>query len=248
MSTTDPTDVLGGLVNFRDLGGMPMRDGALTAPGVLYRSDAPHVGDRAPQDAPEWPPAVVVDLRDEVELNEAPHPMADVAEVHAVPLLEDIQFGEPDRLDDHELTALYQGIVDHAAKKLVEVFRIVLEADGPALIHCAAGKDRTGVSAALLLSLVDVRQDAVVADYVRTDGNMFRVLQRLQVLSPELPPGVDVEAVRDLMSTPAESIERVLSRFAQHPDGAAGWLLRHGVTDTELQRWREKFAGAVEQG
>lgn len=248
MSTTDPVDVLGGLVNFRDLGGMPMRDGTLTAPGVLYRSDAPHVGDRRPQDAPEWPPAVVVDLRDEVELNEAPHPMADVAEVRAVPLLEDIQFGESDRLDDHELTTLYQGIVDQAAKKLVEVFRIVLEADGPALIHCAAGKDRTGVSSALLLALVGVRHDAVVADYVRTDGNMFRVLQRLQVLSPELPPGVDVESVRDLMSTPAESIERVLSKFAEHPDGATGWLRRHGVTDAELQHWREKFAGAPEPG
>src|SRR5699024_9320510 len=104
VSTTDPVDVLGGLVNFRDLGGLPMPDGTLTAPGVLYRSDAPHVGDRPPQDAPEWPPAVVVDLRDEVELNEAPHPMADVAEVRAVPLLEGIQLGESDRSDDHELT------------------------------------------------------------------------------------------------------------------------------------------------
>ena len=248
MSTTDPVDVLGGLVNFRDLGGMPRQDGGVTTSGVLYRSDAPHVGDRVPQDAPEWPPAVVVDLRDEVELNEGPHPMADLAEVHSVPLLEDVEIGASDRLDDHELTTLYQSIVDHAAKKLVEVFRIVLNADGPALIHCAAGKDRTGVSAALLLSLVDVRRDAVVADYVRTDGNMFRVLQRLQVLSPELPQGVDLESVRDLMSAPAESIERVLSRFADHPDGAAGWLRGHGVTDAELRRWQDKFAGAAERG
>ncbi|WP_370591132.1 tyrosine-protein phosphatase [Saccharopolyspora montiporae] len=242
MSTTDPADVLGGLVNFRDLGGLPMRGGTFTAPGVLYRSDAPHVGDRAPQDAPEWPPAAVVDLRDEVELDGAPHPMADVAEVHQVPLLEDVRPGDSDRPDDHELTVLYQGIVDHAAKKLVEVFRIVLNAGGPVLIHCAAGKDRTGVSAALLLSLVEVRRDAVVADYVRTDGNMFRVLQRLQVLSPELPPGVDVDSVRELMSTPAEAIERVLGRFAAHPGGAADWLRGHGVTDEELQRWRERFA------
>ncbi|MBF6507604.1 tyrosine-protein phosphatase [Nocardia farcinica] len=238
MSTTDPLDRL---VNLRDLGGQPVGDGVLTRAGVVLRSDAPHAGDRAPEDVPSWPPEVVVDLRDSWETEREEHPLAEVAEVRNVPLLEDLQDVEVE-IDDaaHDLTKLYQTILQGAPKKLVEVFRIVLEADGPVLIHCAAGKDRTGVSAALLLSAVGVRDDAIVADYARTDQNMFRVLQRLDA-APVLPPGVDEEMVRELMSTPTEAIESVLDTFRRFEDRAAGWLRSHGVTEDELTRWRQKF-------
>lgn len=238
MSTTDP---LNGLVNLRDLGGQPIGNGAMTRAGVVYRSDAPHTGDRNPESMLSWPPSVVVDLRGSWETKDEEHPMAGVAEVHNISLLEDLQDVEIE-VDDaaHDLTKLYQTMLQGASKKLVEVFRIVLDADGPALIHCSAGKDRTGVSAALLLSAAGVRDDAIVADYARTDQNMFRVLQRLDS-APALPPGVDEEMVRELMSTPTEAIESVLETFADHEDGAAGWLRTHGATEGELTRWRQKF-------
>ncbi|RKT82372.1 Tyrosine phosphatase family protein [Saccharopolyspora antimicrobica] len=238
MSTTDPLD---GLVNLRDLGGQPLGGGALTRSGVVYRSDAPHTGDRNPESMPSWPPSVVVDLRGSWETKDEEHPLAGVAEVHHVSLLEDLQDVEIE-VDDaaHDLTKLYQTILQGAPKKLVEVFRIVLEADGPALIHCSAGKDRTGVSAALLLSAAGVRDDAIVADYSRTDQNMLRVLQRLDS-APVFPPGVDEEMVRELMSTPTEAIESVLETFAGYEDRAAGWLRTHGATEEELTRWRQKF-------
>ncbi|MDA3625418.1 tyrosine-protein phosphatase [Saccharopolyspora oryzae] len=238
LSTTDPLDRL---VNLRDLGGQPVGDGAMTRTGVVYRSDAPHTGDRAPDGMPSWPPKVVVDLRDSWETEGKQHPLAEVAEVRHIPLLEDLDEVELE-LDDsaHDLTKLYQTILQGASKKLVEVFRIALEADGPVLIHCAAGKDRTGVSAAMLLSAVGVREDAIVADYARTDQNMFGVLKRLDA-APVLPPGVDEEVVRELMSTPTEAIESVLATFAAHEGGAAGWLRSHGATEQELTRWRHKF-------
>ncbi|MGW1678691.1 tyrosine-protein phosphatase [Saccharopolyspora sp. NPDC002376] len=239
MSTTDPLDQL---VNLRDLGGQPIGDGATTRTGVVYRSDAPHSGDRAPEGMPSWPPKVVVDLRDSWEAEGKQHPLAEVAEVRHVPLLEDLEEVELE-LDDsaHDLTKLYQTILQGARKKLVEVFRIVLEADGPVLIHCAAGKDRTGVSAALLLSAAGVREDVIVADYARTDQNMFRVLQRLDA-APVLPPGVDEDMVRELMSTPTEAIKSVLKTFENYDGGAAGWLQSHGATKQELTNWRHKFA------
>lgn len=242
LSTTDPLDRL---VNLRDLGGQPIGDGAMTRPGVVYRSDAPHRGDREPEGMPSWPPAVVVDLRDSWETEGEEHPLSGVAEVRSIPLLEDLRHADVE-VDDsaHDLTKLYQSIVQGAAKKLVEVFRTVLEADGPALIHCAAGKDRTGVSAAMLLSAAGVRDDAIVADYAVTDQNMFKVLQRLDA-APVLPPGVDEEQVRELMSTPTEAIESVLATFARYEDRAAGWLRAHGAAEDELTRWRQKFAGGA---
>lgn len=242
MSMTDPTvDALGGLVNLRDLGGLPTEDGVLTRSGVIYRSDAPHEGDYDPEGMPQWPPELVVDLRDSVEQEEQGHPLASATNVRRLPFLEDIR-EEQEELDEaaHPLSGLYQNIINGAPEKLVQVFRLALEADGPLLIHCAAGKDRTGVAAALLLSAVGVRDDAIVADYVRTDRNMYRVLQRLDA-APELPPGVDEEDVHELISTPTDAIEGVLTRFSEYSDGAAGWLVAHGATEEEIARWRERF-------
>jgi protein-tyrosine phosphatase len=231
------SDALDELVNLRDLGGQPTGDGVLTRSGVVYRSDAPHPGDRDPAETSAWPPRVVVDLREAVETQDE-HPLATVAQVHRVRVLEGLEKPETDG-SVHELTLLYEGMLQGAPKKLVEVFRQVLEADGPALVHCAAGKDRTGVVSAMLLGAAGVRQDAIIADYVRTDKNMFRVLQRLNE-APELPPGVDEEMVAEFLATPTQAIERVLEIFDDHR-GAAGWLSTHGVTDDELDRWQEKF-------
>ncbi|MDI2030937.1 tyrosine-protein phosphatase [Saccharopolyspora sp. TS4A08] len=227
------------LVNLRDLGGQPTGSGVLTRSGVVYRSDAPRLGDRDPSGLPAWPPRVVVDLREAAETRDE-HPMATASLVHRVRVLEGLDTPDEDDEAVHELTTLYRGMLQGAPKKLVEVFRHVLAADGPALVHCAAGKDRTGVVSAMLLSAAGVRPDAIVADYVRTDKNMLRVLQRLEEL-PELPPGVDEEMVAELMATPTQAIESVLEIFDEHQDAAAGWLAGHGVTDDELDRWREKF-------
>lgn len=226
-----------GLVNVRDLGEMPTGHGVMTRSGVLYRSDAPHAGDRAPEGLPEWPPKVVIDLRDSHEQSSG-HPLAEDTTVRRVSLLEDAREAAGGAVLD--LIELYEFMLDQAPKKLVEVFRIALEAEGSVLIHCAAGKDRTGVASALLLRAAGVREDAVVADYVRTDQNMGQVLRRLKV-APFLPPGVERGAVRDLLSAPAQAIERVLARFDEYDGGAAGWLVAHGATHTELDDWQRRF-------
>jgi protein-tyrosine phosphatase len=234
---TEPTaSGLDELVNLRDLGGLPTANGGTTKSGVVYRSDAPRAGDRAPAELSPWPPVAVVDLRDTVEYGAQPHPFDEVAVVHRVPVLEDIREG----IDESDgLSSLYLSMLDGAAKKLVEVFRIALRADGPVLVHCAAGKDRTGVVSALLLGSVGVRPDSIITDYTRTDHNMLRVLQRLNG-ADALPPGVDEEAVMKLAAAPVEAIEGVLARFNEY-GGAIGWLTAHGVSQTEIQHWQGRF-------
>lgn len=237
--TDQEPNALDGLVNLRDLGGLPTDGEVTTRPGVLYRSDAPHAGDRAPDGMSQWPPKAVVDLRDTVEEDEREHPLAELSRVHRIPVLEDLRTsaGSSTSLS---LRALYEYLLDGAAKRLLEVFRVAVETDGPVLIHCAAGKDRTGVACALLMRAAGVRSDAIVADYVRTDRNMRRVLQRLDV-SPALPPGVDEEAVNELISAPAAAMEAVLARLDENEGGAAGWLLTHGADEAEITRWQHRF-------
>ncbi|WP_344128386.1 tyrosine-protein phosphatase [Saccharopolyspora halophila] len=232
------TDHLGALVNLRDLGGHPTGDGVLTRSGVVYRSDAPRSGDRDPDGVQQWPPQIVVDLREDEETKGRAHPLAEVTEVRRVPVLEGLPPSAPDTPD--ELSAFYRRMVHRAPEKLIEVFRIAVQAEGPVLVHCAAGKDRTGVISAMLLSAAGVRSEAIVADYARTDKNMYRVLQRLN-LAPNLPPGVTEDIVADLMAAPVDAIEAVLAEFDEHPDAAAGWLRSHGVPAGELNTWRAKF-------
>ncbi|RCW44001.1 protein tyrosine/serine phosphatase [Halopolyspora algeriensis] len=237
--TDQEPNALDGLVNLRDLGGLPTEGEAITRPGVLYRSDAPHAGDRAPAGMPQWPPKAVVDLRDTVEEDEREHPLAPVSRVYRIPVLEDLRTGLG-REPSSSLRALYERLLEGASKRLVEVFRVAVETDGPVLIHCAAGKDRTGVVCALLARAAGVRSDAIVADYVSTDRNMWRVLQRLAV-SPTLPPGVDREAVSELISAPASAIEAVLARLDENEGGAAGWLQAQGAGRADITRWQQRF-------
>ena len=118
MSTTDPTsEALAGLVNLRDLGGLPAGTGT-TRQGVVLRSDAPRPGDRDPEDV-SWPPAVVLDLRDAAELNGTGHPLAEVAEVHQIELLAGIHSAE----DPHPLPVLYRLALSDAAEKIVKAVR-----------------------------------------------------------------------------------------------------------------------------
>ncbi|WP_228717609.1 tyrosine-protein phosphatase [Allosaccharopolyspora coralli] len=245
MVSTDRSEhELDSLVNVRDLGGLPTEDGGWTRPGVLYRSDAPRVGDRDPVGLAGWPPRVVVDLRDAPEQGDRDHPMLTVAAVRRVSLLEDIhRSGAFADKPFPGLAELYTRMTDLAAVKLVEAFRAASTADGPALVHCAAGKDRTGVLTALLLRAAGVRREAVVEDYLVTNDNLMRVLQRLE-LAPILPVGVDadISELRELHQAPREAIDAVLTRF-EESGGVVPWLARHGLGADEVARWRARLTG-----
>ena len=156
--------------------------------------------------------------------------LAAEAEVHQIELLDGIHSAEV----SYPLPVLYRLAVERAADKLVRSFRLALEADGPVLVHCAAGKDRTGIVSAMLLSAAGARPDSIVADYIRTDQNMFRVLQRLE-LAPALPPGVTEEDVRrDIVSAPVSAIEVVLEQFDAYDGAAAVELARHNAQLAEV--------------
>ncbi|MBA8825676.1 rhodanese-related sulfurtransferase [Saccharopolyspora lacisalsi] len=240
--TEQATNIPDELVNLRDLGGLPTEDEEVTATGVLYRSDAPHYGDCAPEGMAQWPPAAVVDLRDSAELKADRHPLTGLSTVYSVPVLEGLR-SSPDE-EWLSLSALYEYILEYAPGRILEIFRIAVETEGPVLLHCAAGKDRTGVASALLLRTAGVRPDAIVADYVRTDRNMYRVLQRLDQ-APALPPGVEEEAVKELISAPTEAIETVLNELDGSEGGATGWLLAQGATSAEIERWRARFVNTM---
>jgi rhodanese-related sulfurtransferase len=223
-----------------------LRDVASTVPavvpGVLLRSDAPLPGDTAP-DGVAWPPRTVVDLRDPGEAAH-PHPLRGAAVVLDLPVLDGLAWNP--REQPPGMGALYLTMLGGVrARRLVEAVTAVATGEGPVLVHCSAGKDRTGVTVALALTLAGVPRADVISDYERTTANMSGVVARM-ALSVRRPEGDRsfAEPSADLLSAPRPVIESVLDALERHSGGAAGWFLAHGGDGATIGLLRERLLGA----
>lgn len=163
-----------GAVNLHDLGGLPLEDGGTTAPGRVWRSGAPEpITPTGWAEALEAGLTTVVDLRNPAEIKQARDRMPGSARpsglvTHSTPTEDP---GDPHFLEtcgpwlDHPRSyapniAMYPHLIGG-------VFRALADAAGPALVHCAAGRDRTGMITAMLLSLAGVEHEAIAEDYVQ---------------------------------------------------------------------------------
>jgi protein-tyrosine phosphatase len=245
----EPAPALDRMANVRDTGGLTVEGGGTIRPGVLYRSDQPLPGDQMPNLDP-WPPAAIVDLRSAHELR-TPHPLAGVTPTilslavmdEAEPARVGIAPGQPDITHLHG--RLYKRMLEQSGRQFATIAATVAQAPGPTLVHCAAGKDRTGVTVAVLLSAVGVLPREIVADYQMTAANAPALLERLVIAEPEASRRQRRERLLAmngvLASTPGEAIEVVISELTGHPDGAGGWLVDNGLSPTQLRLLRERL-------
>ena len=171
---------LQGASNFRDLGGYRGHEGRTVRWRTLFRSD--HLGRLTPEDEAALMALGlqrVLDFRGEHERAAMPNRLAAAAQ-HALGI-------EPtvvQRLQDlaaagQRLSAavavelmkeLYRALVNDQAHRFAELFEHLLHSDTPLVFHCTAGKDRTGLAAALILHALGVPRDVVVQDYLLTNA------------------------------------------------------------------------------
>nr|WP_238586408.1 tyrosine-protein phosphatase [Rhodococcus rhodochrous] len=122
---------------------------------------------------------------------------------------------------------------------------VVARAAGPVLVHCTAGKDRTGLAVAVLLLAAGVEPQAVVDDYVATDTNMPLLYRRWEAVG--LRGGSSSDRDRavppDLFRAPAEAITPIVERLVAHPGGREAWLIGHGAREDDVRRWRSRARG-----
>jgi protein tyrosine/serine phosphatase len=226
---------LEGAFNVRDLGGLPTARGVIKS-GVLYRGDS--LVDLTATDIAmlvgEHGLRTVIDLRSEFE---QPGPadwmvQSGIAYRH-MPLFDlsgEAAAGVRRNLAD-DVPAAYREMLVLAAPALVDIVRTMVadpDAGVPALVHCAAGKDRTGIVTAVLLSAVDVPDDLVVDDYLATGERLDVVraaLRRRYTYPPNSAP---------LPLFTAEPVEAVLDALRTDYGGAGAFLQRAGVPSDQI--------------
>lgn len=224
---TDATDrhlPLPGTRNLRDVGGYPAGAGRQTRWRTLLRTDSLDVLPAASQEQLlEMGLSQVIDLRWPSELDQAPSVFhaSDRLRYTSIPLLAD------DPTPHLGLAGMYRHIFDVRATQLVEVVRALLVPDGvPAVIGCAAGKDRTGVAIALVLAVAGVPRDVIVADYALSAPMFAHPMDD--------PHIVDWRAGSIEVESPPEYMESSLAHLDERHGGATGLLLANGMTDDEL--------------
>lgn len=226
-----------GFINLRDVGGLPLVGGGVTAHGVLYRGDAPYPGDSVLPDLKAWPPHTVIDLRGDIERARFVYgwpadtvvrhlPMSDSAAPGARPV---------------DMQSLYACMLRYNEIRAREILELVVEPAGPVLLHCAAGKDRTGVLVAVLLLAAGVEPEAVVDDYVSSDGVLPDLIDRwleVGVRTHDSPP-----LAAQFWHAPAEAITPIVEQLTSAPGGPAQWFLDRGADPDHLDTWRARMRG-----
>jgi protein-tyrosine phosphatase len=240
---------LEGLDNVRDVGGLPLRGGGTTRSGVLLRSaslrhctaaDVEHLVDR-------FGLRLVLDLRTRREIDrDGPSALA-TAGVETLELSFIPEEGRelPETEDDVDpLVHIYLGYLRNRAGNVVAAVRRLAAADaGPALAHCAAGKDRTGVLVALVLDAVGVERDAVVADYALSAERVEALFRRWTAASGE-PMPADLTPHLPRAEAMAAVLEHLDAEYGTDgAGGAAGWLLANGLDEESLTHLRARLTG-----
>jgi protein tyrosine/serine phosphatase len=245
---------LEGAANARDVGGLPAAGGRRTRAGVLIRSDAVH-------QLSEADVALLVErvgLRHVVDLR-APGERRE----HARGLLghTPVVYTELDVLTDalieqrraeresalargDEPAAIiadgYHQLLGHGRHAFVTALeRLAVPAAVPALVHCSAGKDRTGVLVALLLDAAGVEPAAIVADYAATDERIDGVRQRLAAMPAYAQLATETPGM--LLAAHAATMQLFLDRLHEEDGGGARWFLTAGAPPEALAAWRERI-------
>ncbi len=250
---------LAGAANVRDLGGLPTTDGGSTVPGRLLRSA--NLQELTPDDVAllvgQIGVTTVVDLRSVNELKiEGPAPLDAVPGVrHAHhPVLREfldssdtiraallVQAVEQDRerYPDDSLTGHYLGYLENRPAEVVGALRAIATAPGAALVHCAAGKDRTGVIVALALTAAGVEPDAIVADYAATNERLAAIVERLS--RSKMYTGTLNGRPVQAHQARAESMKAFLEQLDLRYGGLPSWLAANGGGEADLGRLRAKL-------
>ncbi|MFB7473631.1 tyrosine-protein phosphatase [Kitasatospora sp. NPDC056184] len=245
------------LVNFRDPAALTDPEGRWIRPGVLHRSAQPYPADDASvvEQLNAAGVRTIIDLRGDVEAEDTDWAQSRAAGIEVVaarvqPTDPRLEAAMKEMTTDADLGAFYLLMAESAP----EAVKLAVEAatrPGGLLVHCAAGKDRTGWLTALLLDLLGVPAEEIVADYHRTTEALPQIwanlAERNRAALNDYEGGTFV-VPRPLLEAPADAMAAFLELVAARYGGTEGLLAHCGVDAATVEAFRAKAAAATAAG
>lgn len=243
MTPRNPRELdIDGLVNIRSIGGLPAMDGKAVRDGLVFRSDNPKAlteqGKHELRSAVN--PTLVIDLRIPLEVTREGYHLGEGVVLVNCPMTpqsgvnqEQIDAGMCDNLVDD-----YMRQIEVNGRYVAQALAYIADArNHPVVIHCTAGKDRTGITTAMLLDILGVPHEEIVADYHLTTKNMAPVIERIRN-APVFKENGLAYAPDWIFASDPETMQGFLQRMTETYGNAEGWALRHGMSDEQIARLR----------
>ena len=229
-----------GLLNFREMGGMPLANGKVFRDKVFMRSDiSSDLPENTMNQIIDYGVNLVIDLRCEAEKSR---------EVDSFSRKEGVKYtsislfdGDPDSPDDyimsflkkHTLGDYYIMILEEYKEQMANIFRLLLNNEGVTLFHCAVGKDRTGVIAAILYLLAGASYENIILNYKVSFEYGKKVLG--EYYNHKIPE------LKHTALSEARNMTKFLNYIdSQYEGKIESYLLKIGITNEEISALREK--------
>ncbi|MEU6018836.1 tyrosine-protein phosphatase [Streptomyces sp. NPDC047515] len=242
------------LVNFRDPAALTDPDGLWMRSGALFRSAQPFpAADRATVDQLHAHGIrTVVDLRGDTESDPADWAAAEAAGIAVVaaridPASDTLTAAMRTMTTAADLGAFYLLMAESAPEAVTAAVEAAARPGGT-LLHCAAGKDRTGLTTALLLDLLGVPAEAIAADYVRTTAALPEIFAGLADRHREAlndASAGELAVPPPLLEAPGGAMAAFLTLVGSRHGGTAAFLASCGVGAATLDAFRAKAAAEV---
>ena len=249
----DDVPTISGVFNLRDLGGHPSSFGGVTRSGVVFRADGLHRTDSTGADI-----VAGLGIRGLIDLRTVDERTEDGVFGHGAVTCSHIPLIERTWLWDEEFTgkegdlllAGYLRIVTENRDRLVETLEAIAAAEQPTVFHCTAGKDRTGVVAALLLGLAGVDDASIVADYALSEPAMVEMRRWYELNSTAdqvsfedrmRERGIDPNLAMRLIHAKPETMQAFLAHVRSEAGTMQNFVAQLGLSAATAARLRARL-------
>jgi len=229
-----------GAANLRDLGGYPCTDGRYTKKNSFFRSDdTSRLTETDITLLKNLGLSLIVDLRSSGETDEKPSVFKNDSDMNYqhVSMLDNINSATAKDTLPSSMYDLYIHLLSDSKDAFAKVFRLFSNKQGACLFNCAIGKDRTGMTAMLLLDLCGVHDEVIISDYAQTEKNLAS--QFALYLEAAAKKGITIP--KELLSSSPETMKKTLLYLRKTYSSAREYLLNAGSTEQELHRVIEGF-------
>ena len=235
-----------GCFNFRDIGGYPTKEGKKIKKGIYFRTGRQdRMSEKDLAELKNLKISTQIDLRKPEEiLDQGKGPLENMgADYINIPIIPDGGSDQLSRLvgDTGISGKRYLGYLEFGPESWLKIFEILANKDSlPVVLHCTAGKDRTGVSTAFLLSVLGVDRDLIEADYKLTNLDTERQADFIEN-SGGFPEGVDREAMILAAGVPEDAMKVFLDGVESRWGSVLGYLEEIGITKNQMNAIRDNF-------